>query len=258
MEKFGGVADLRADVLEDGRDRVDVEVFVEREALIAAFGTIALVGANEAAASVPAFAELDADVAVAALHRFGDVLGGLFLGPPADVVVAGNGVVRLAAEHLEDGHAGALALDVPERFVEGAEDLVVDRSVAPVRLEMGALPKVFDAVGIFADDPGFEVLLEGGDYGLRLIVVVGRSDAVESRLARDYLEEYPAVVPSGAGRDHLDVFDGERRQTLGPAPDFLRGGHREGWCGENSLDQISTIHVPSSTGVSRGERQSRA
>src|SRR5947208_15998239 len=93
-----------------------------------------------------------------AFRGLGDVLGSLLPGPPGSVVVAGHGVVRAAPEHVIDRHAGAPALDIPQRFVQGGEHLVVDRAAAPVGAEVGALPQVFDAVGILTDKPRFEVL----------------------------------------------------------------------------------------------------
>src|SRR5258708_19846218 len=102
--------------------------------------------------------------------------------------VTGHGIVRAAPEHLVHGHAGALTLDVPQRFVHGGDHLVVDRTTAPVRAEVSALPQVFNTVGIPTDQPRFEVLLERGRHGIRLIAVVRRPNALEASLAGAALE----------------------------------------------------------------------
>ena len=132
----------------------------------------------------------------------------------ADVVVAGDGVAYLAAEEFVDGHAGALAFDVPKGHVHAAENVVVDGAIAPVGAEMAALPEVFDLLGVLADEVRGEMLFESGDDGVGLEVVAGRADAVEAGFAGDDLDEDPAIAAARAGGDDFDVLDGKRREAF--------------------------------------------
>src|SRR5205085_1746130 len=140
-------------IFEHCRYRFDVHVLIERLALVAALGAVALAGAEEPAAAVAAFTVLQADVAISAFHRFRDHFRGLLLAAPGNVVVTGHGIVGASAEHLINGHAAALALDIPQSFIHGADHFVVDRSAAPVGAEVCALPLVLNAIGILAAEP---------------------------------------------------------------------------------------------------------
>ena len=109
---------------------------------------------------------MNADVSKAFGLGFLDVLDNGLSGIAADMVVAGDGVADLAAEEFVDGHACALAFDVPEGHVHAAKYVVVDGTVAPVGTEVAALPEILDLLGIFADQPGSEVLFNGGNDGV--------------------------------------------------------------------------------------------
>ena len=65
-----------------------------------------------------------------------------------------------SAEQLVDGHAGALALDVPEREVHSRERGHLHRTSAPVRAAVEILPGVLDALRVAADEQRRDVLLE--------------------------------------------------------------------------------------------------
>src|SRR5262249_32711527 len=151
-------AHLGPHILEDWRNVLDLKVLVERLALVAAFRAIAFVGANETAPAVAAFTILQTDVTESFFRRPGNVLRGLLFAPPGNVVITRYRIVRAASQHLVDRHAGALPLDVPQRFVHGGDHLVIDRTASPVSAEIGALPQVLDTVGIFTDKPGLQML----------------------------------------------------------------------------------------------------
>lgn len=97
---------------------------------------------------------------------------------------------------------------------------------------MQALPQVFNLIRILADQPRAQVLFESGDHGLRLIVVARRADAIESRFRSRHFEEYPTIVGTPVGDDHLGVGDLESGESRGTLGGLLRGGQRKGWRGE--------------------------
>jgi hypothetical protein len=158
------------------------------------------------------------------------------------MVVARDCIPHLAAEQLVHRHAGALALDVPQRHIHRAQHVVVHRAVPPVGLEVRALPEVADPRRVLADQPGLQMMFERGDDRLGLVIIVGRADAVKAGFRGDDLEEDPAIVRAAAGGDHFDVFDGERRQTVFPACGLLGNSGRNYWRCEQGLGETATVH----------------
>ena len=96
-------------------------------------------------------ADLDPDVAEAALHRRAGVLLDFLEAGAAGVEVTVGAVAHLAAEQLVERQAGALTLDVPQRDVDAAHRIEQDRAVAPVRAHVARLPDVLDLVDVAAD-----------------------------------------------------------------------------------------------------------
>src|SRR5947207_7254316 len=101
-------------------------------------------------------------MAEAIFGGLGYVFRRLLLAPTGNMVITRHRVVRAAAEHLVERHAGTFALDIPKRFVHGGERFIVYRSTTPVCAEVGALPQILDSIGILADQPRLEMLFERG------------------------------------------------------------------------------------------------
>src|ERR1035437_6302771 len=245
VQQFGCESQLGPDILEHRRNGLDVQVLIERLTLVAPLGAVAFVGPYEAAAAIAAFAVLQTDVPVAVLHRLGDDFGGLLFGSSPDVIVTRHRIVGPPAEHLVHRHAGALALDVPQGFIHGSDHFLVDRSPPPVSAEVRALPQVLDSVGILADEPRFQVLFESSGDGESLVIVVRRSNSVESRFAGYDFQEDPAVIPSATGSDHFDILDGQRRQSSKAVLVIVGRRRRHHGSGQQSLEKVSALHFSS-------------
>ena len=95
-------------------------------------------------------------------HALARVVLDLLEVAPARVEVAGGAEAAFAAQQLVERHAGALALDVPQRDVHAAHRVEQHRAVAPVRAHIRRLPDVLDLVDVAADEERLQVLLDGG------------------------------------------------------------------------------------------------
>src|SRR6202012_4381938 len=102
-----------AQVFEDRRNGIDKLLFIECRALVAALGAIALTGRCKSTPTVPA--KLDPPVGKSVGERLLQGVETLLLGLASLMVIHGNTVPPLPAEHFVDGHAGPFALDVPQR-----------------------------------------------------------------------------------------------------------------------------------------------
>jgi len=126
---------------------------------------------------------------------------------------------------------------------------LVDRGAQQVSaefgLELALANQVLDTVGVLTDQPRFQVLFERGDYRVRLVLVVRRSDSSEAGLAGDDLQENAAVAPAPAGGDDLDVFDGKWRHAFGCAVGGLmrRCQRRCQLSPQQATRKLSTVHV---------------
>ena len=157
----------------------------------------------------------------------------IWCGPAAAVVVERHTVAGPAAQELVDGHARSLTLDVPKGRVKATEDLIYDGRIRPIATMVCLVPEFLDAIDLLALSPRRVVVFDcRGDR--KAVVAVGRrTDFVETRLVGDDLDKHPLLFSAAlawrASRDHLDVFNLQRRQTHGPLrPKSSRGGtHRE-------------------------------
>src|SRR5258708_36992551 len=225
MEQLWPKSSLIAQVFEERRNRIDQLLLVERDAWVAALRTVALACGGEAASAVAT--ELDPHMGKSVSEGLLQRLQALFFRLTALMVIDGNAVPRFSAEHFVDRHTGALAFDVPQSHIHGGEHVVVHRAVAPVVAHLCRLPQVFDSVRIFPDQPRFQMIFQSGNYGHGLVVIVGRTDAINARLAGDDLEENPTIMAAPVGGDNLAILDSERRQSIGSVSNFLRAGNRE-------------------------------
>ena len=175
-------------------------------------------------------------MAVAFLHELVDVFHDLVGVPPVGVGVERDGVTHLAAQQLVNRHPGALALDVPERHVEPAEHVVLDRAVAPIGGDVGALPEIFDAGRVFADPERRILLFDRGDDGGGLVDVAGRADAVQAGLAGEDFEKYPPIAGPGARGDGLHAGDFEVGQSADRVG-IARGGRQK-----RDLQKCAALH----------------
>ena len=154
----------------------------------------------------PGHRGLHADVPVAEGHALARAVFDFLEVASVGVVVARGAEAALAAEQLVDGHAGPLALDVPERDVHAAHRVEQHRAVAPVGADVGGLPDVLDLVDVAADEERLQVLLDGRLHDVGALRERGAAQAVEARLARLHLHHHQ---PDAVGRreDRLDVAD---------------------------------------------------
>jgi hypothetical protein len=87
------------------------------------------------------------------------------------------------------------------------------------------------------------MIFESGDHGHGLVVIVGRSNAIQTGLTGDDLEEDPTIVAATVGGDDLDVLDGKRGKPGGFPGDLLRGGGgNQGQRDNCPLEEFSAIH----------------
>src|SRR6185436_3474997 len=80
---------------------------------------------------------------------------------------------------------------------------------------------------------------------MRLIVISRRADSVQSGLIRQQLQEYPPVIASAAGTDHLVAGNLQRRQSGGVALHLLLSGQWDRRRRGKRFPYISTSHTGS-------------
>jgi hypothetical protein len=118
-------------------------------------------------------------------------------------------LAALAAHELVDGHAGAFALDVPQRLVDAGQRVVEHRATAPVGADVGRLIDILDVVRAAAEEERLEILLDRGHHGQRALGEGGAAEAVQAGLARLDLDHDQAYAV-GRGTDGLDTRDARR------------------------------------------------
>ena len=171
---------------------------------------------------------LHAHVAEAPLHAGARVLFDLGEAVAARVVVAVGAVTHLAAEQLIERHAGALALDVPERHVDAAHRVEQHRAVAPVPAHVARLPDVLDLVDVAADQERPQILVDRRFDDERALRERGTAPAHQAGLGGLHLHQHQPD-PVGCGEDRLDVADLHRSGPLDRLCVGGRGGrHRAG------------------------------
>lgn len=101
----------------------------------------------------------------------------------------------LAAEQVVDGHAGNLALDIPESLVDAGERVVEHGAGAPVGADEGGVPDVLDLAGAAPDQEGRQVLVYGERDGARALGEGGAADAGEARdRSLDLHDDQPRAI----------------------------------------------------------------
>ena len=100
-----------------------------------------------------------------------------------------GGDAAATAEELIEGHAGELALDVPERDINAGEGVVEHGTTPPVGADRGGLEDILDIVWAAAEEKRFEVLLDRGDDGEGSLGEGGAAEAKEPRLAGLHLDD---------------------------------------------------------------------
>jgi hypothetical protein len=116
-------------------------------------------------------------------------------------------LAALAAQQLEERHARLLALDVPQRHVYARDGVVQHRPVAPIAVHHPHLPDLFHARHVAADQEGFQVLLDGGVYGVKALRKGGAAQPVQPGLRGDHFDDDQAR-PGWLRDDGLYVLDG--------------------------------------------------
>ena len=137
-------------------------------------------------AAVPA--HLHANVLVALFVEFQDVVEDFVPVSTVGVCVTGSGFAAFAAQQLIDGHARALALDVPQSDIDAGNRVVEDGAVAPVSIDHTHLPDVFNAVDVASDEKGFDVSFKGGVNGMETLRERGAPEAVETGFRSDHFD----------------------------------------------------------------------
>ena len=99
-------------------------------------------------------------------------------------------------QQLVDGHVGGLALDVPERHVDGGDGRHRDRTAAPVCAAVEELPGVLDLRGVAADEELDDVVLEVADHGELAAIDRGIAEAGEAVIRRQ-LERDEVAIRTG-------------------------------------------------------------
>ena len=120
------------------------------------------------------------------------------------VTVDHHPVTASAAEQLIDRHAGALALDVPQRHVDCGNCRHRHRPAAPVSAAIQVLPDILDGARIAPDQARNHVLVEVGFHGQLAAVERGVAHAVDA-VARHDLER--DEVAAGTGEDGIRALD---------------------------------------------------
>lgn len=95
------------------------------------------------------------------------------------------------------------------------------RTTSPVPTREGRLPDIFDHGGITADEARGHPILDRSDDGTGGVVIVRRTDAVETRLVGEDLDDHPS------GRD--------------PCADALDAGDSCHWA---PLSRVMHVRVP--------------
>ena len=103
-----------------------------------------------------------------------------------------GGFARFAAQQIADGHAGALAFDIPKRLVDAGDGVVEHGTIAPVTVHHRHIPNLFNAVDIAPEQEGFQVALDGGCDGEDALGEGGAAQAVQPRLGGNDLDDAQA------------------------------------------------------------------
>src|ERR1035437_9543685 len=156
--------------------------------------------------------DLTADVTETLFHVPTDLVLEFRQVAPGRVHIDTSRTAALAAEQLVHGHAGPLALDVPERLVHAGDGVVQNWSAPPVGADHSCLPDIFDVVGVPTEQEWLEVLLDGGDDGKRPLREGGAAEAPKASVARLDLDDHQADAV-GCRADRLDVRDLDRRHV---------------------------------------------
>ena len=112
----------------------------------------------------------------------------------------------LAAEQVIHGHAGHLALDVPEGLVHAGDGVVEHGAVAPIGADHAHLPDVLDAGDVLADEQGLHVIRHRMGNGHPPLGVGGAADAVQAGLRGDHLDDNEGN-PFRCGANRVNVLD---------------------------------------------------
>ena len=147
---------------------------------------------------------LDADGLVAEVQVVLEVGAEVLQRGSAGVAVDHDALAGRTAEELVDRHAGGLALDVPQRDVDGGDRRHGHRSAAPVGALVEVLPGVLDPARVAADQQRAEVLGQVGRHGQLAAVEGGVADAGDAVLGFNNERD---VVPSGRRNHYPCVGD---------------------------------------------------
>jgi len=115
-------------------------------------------------------------------------------------------IAAFASEQLVDGETGVFSEEIPECDVDAAESVVEHGSVAPVGADEGRLPDVLDAEGVFSDQEGSEVVVDGGGDHACSLSERGTSESVEAGLVGVDADDDEADS-CRSGQDGSDVGD---------------------------------------------------
>ena len=179
VEEFDVRGRIRADVADHVEDPPRVFPRVVAGPFLSPFR------AAHAGRSASVASHLNANVLITLFLEFQDVVQDFVFLQAVGVRVTGRCFTAFAAQKLVDGHPRAFALDVPQRDIHAGDRVVEYGTVAPVPVDHGHLPDVFDAVDVASDEKRFQVFFEGGMYGVKSLRKRGAAETVETGLRRE-------------------------------------------------------------------------
>jgi len=123
---------------------------------------------------------------------------------PGGMGVDHRAVAALAAEQLVERHVRQLALDIPQRHVDGADGGHGDRATPEIGAAVEELPDVFAAAWVHADQVGHDVVAEIGCRQGLSVFERRVAEAVDALVGHDLEGD---VVLAGAADEDFGIGD---------------------------------------------------
>src|SRR6266850_8530676 len=161
MQQVNFRSELLAKPFEQERREVQVQLgapYILRRSIFFRRFVIHFAAAHSVCAFQPGNATLRANRFVSKFEVVGDRLNGLLEVPTAGMSVNENAAAGSASQQLIDGHVQSLALDVPERGVDGGNRTHGDRAAAPIRALIKVLPQILNPPCIAPDQEWNDVV----------------------------------------------------------------------------------------------------
>src|SRR5882724_2457366 len=207
MQQVNFRSELLAKPFEQERREVQVQLGapdIFRRSIFFRWLVIHFAAAHSVRAFQPGNAALRANRFVSKFEVVGDRFDGLLDVPPAGMSVNENAIAGSASQQLIDGRVQRLALDVPERRVNGGNRAHGDRATAPVRALIKVLPEVLNSPCIAPDEKWNDVVGEVTGNCEFPAVQRGIPQAVDPVFCRN-LQRYE--IPARTANNHFGIGD---------------------------------------------------